>query len=53
MTMPVQKSTISKPEFRKISDVVWDLLPTFKHGMRVPARIIATKKLLDSMDLRE
>jgi len=52
MTIPVEKSTASKPEFRKISDVVWDLLPTFKHGMRVPARIIATQKLLDSMDLQ-
>ncbi len=41
-----------KPEFARISDVVWDILPDFKSGMRVPARIIATGKLIDAMDLQ-
>ena len=27
-----------------------DMLPSFKHGMRVPARIYATEKLLRDMD---
>src|SRR5437762_7111939 len=34
---------------KKISDTVWELPPTYKQGMRVPARIIATEKLLREM----
>src|SRR5258708_19533430 len=34
----------------KISDVVWELPVTYKEGMRVPARIIATEKLVREMD---
>jgi len=35
---------------KKISDVVWELPTSYKEGMNVPARIYATKKLLDGMD---
>jgi hypothetical protein len=35
---------------RKISETVWELLPSYKAGMRVPARIIATEKLVREMD---
>jgi tRNA-splicing ligase RtcB (3'-phosphate/5'-hydroxy nucleic acid ligase) len=35
---------------RKVSDTVWELPVTYKHGMRVPARIIATEKLVREMD---
>jgi tRNA-splicing ligase RtcB (3'-phosphate/5'-hydroxy nucleic acid ligase) len=35
---------------RKISDTVWELPATHKQGMRVPARIIATEKLVREMD---
>ncbi|HII88142.1 TPA: RNA-splicing ligase RtcB, partial [Candidatus Woesearchaeota archaeon] len=35
---------------KKISDIEWELPPTFKAGMHVPARIFASKKLLDNMD---
>ena len=35
---------------RKVSDTVWELPVTYKHGMRVPARVIATEKLLREMD---
>jgi len=42
---------LKKPEFKKISDVVWEIPTSFKHGMRVPARIYASKKLIDEMDL--
>ncbi len=35
---------------RKVSDTVWELPVTYKDGMRVPARIIATEKLLREMD---
>jgi tRNA-splicing ligase RtcB (3'-phosphate/5'-hydroxy nucleic acid ligase) len=36
---------------RKISDTVWEIPMTYKDGMRVPARIIATEKLLREMDV--
>ncbi len=42
---------LKKPEFTKISDVIWEIPTTFKKGMRVPARIYATKPILDQMDL--
>jgi tRNA-splicing ligase RtcB (3'-phosphate/5'-hydroxy nucleic acid ligase) len=35
---------------RKISDIVWELPTAYKEGMRVPARIIATEKLVREMD---
>ena len=35
---------------KQISDVVWEIPPSFKAGMNVPARIYATKKLLEAMD---
>ena len=38
------------PELKQISDVVWELPITYKKGMLVPARIIASKELIDSMD---
>jgi|SRR5579884_537761 len=37
-------------KLQKISDTVWELPPTYKDGMRVPARIIATEKLVREMD---
>jgi len=42
---------MSEPkDFTRISDVVWELPVTYKEGMRVPARIYATEKLLRAMD---
>jgi len=41
-----------KPEFKKISDYVWEIDRGFKQGMRVPARVYASRKLLDGMDLQ-
>ena len=35
---------------QKISDTVWELPASHKEGMRVPARIIATEKLVREMD---
>jgi len=37
-------------DFKKISDTIWELPPGYKVGMRVPARIYATQKLLEDMD---
>jgi tRNA-splicing ligase RtcB (3'-phosphate/5'-hydroxy nucleic acid ligase) len=34
----------------KVSDTVWELPVTYKDGMRVPARVIATEKLVREMD---
>jgi hypothetical protein len=40
-----------QPSFTKASDFMWDISPKFKAGMRVPSRIVASKALLDAMDL--
>ena len=37
-------------DIRKISDFLWELPVTHREGMRVPARIYASKKLLSGMD---
>ncbi|MFP4013857.1 MAG: RtcB family protein [Chitinispirillaceae bacterium] len=42
---------MGRPEaLRKISDTVWELPSTYKEGMLVPARIVATSALIDAMD---
>ena len=46
-----QERKLGPPDcIKKISDVEWELPPSFKEGMEVPARIFATKDLLDNMD---
>ncbi len=40
-----------KPEFRKISDFIWEVGTDFKPGMKVPARIYASEAVLNQMDL--
>ena len=37
-------------DIKKISDTVWEIPTSFKKGMLVPARIVATKALLNAMD---
>ncbi len=37
-------------KINQVSDVVWEIPTSYKEGMNVPARIYATKKLLDGMD---
>jgi len=41
---------MKKPKFEKIDDTTWEIPKTHKKGMKVPARIIALKDLLDGMD---
>lgn len=41
---------ISTRELSKISDTIWEIPTGYKQGMRVPARIITTEKLLKEMD---
>ena len=38
-------------EIIQVSETTWELPQSFKKGMNVPARIVATRKLLDAMDL--
>lgn len=38
------------PHLRKVNDTVWELPISYKEGMRVPARIIASEGLLGRMD---
>ena len=40
----------ANPAIKQVTDVSWEIPTTFKSGMNVPARIYATKKLLDNMD---
>jgi tRNA-splicing ligase RtcB len=35
---------------RRISETIWEIPASYKPGMRVPARIYATRKLLETMD---
>lgn len=47
----MQQKDIPLPEFIKIDETTWEIPTSYKKGMRVPARIIVTRELLDSMDL--
>lgn len=42
---------IKKPNFKKISDYIWEIGTDYKEGMKVPARIYASKNILDQMDM--
>ena len=37
-------------DIKEVSEAVWEIPTSYKQAMNVPARIIATKKLLDQMD---
>jgi tRNA-splicing ligase RtcB len=52
MGLPAERRTVVRPDLRRISDVVWDLPKSFKAGMAVPVRIIATETLVRDMDLQ-
>ena len=49
--MDFERKEIRKPEFRKISDYIWEIGTDYKQGMRVPARIYGSRQILDAMDL--
>lgn len=40
-----------KPQFKKITDYIWEIGTDYKPGMQVPARIYASEKLINNMDL--
>ena len=37
-------------DIKQVEEAVWEIPQSFKQGMNVPARIIATKDLLHQMD---
>ncbi len=37
-------------ELKQISETVWELAKDFKEGMRVPARVIGTKKIINGVE---
>jgi tRNA-splicing ligase RtcB len=37
----------TKSDFRRVDDIVWEIPPTFRGGMRVPARLYADETLLE------
>jgi tRNA-splicing ligase RtcB len=39
-----------KEFLHKISDTIWEIPISYKEGMRVPARIYATEKLMEDLD---
>ena len=41
---------MERPDFKQISEAVWEIDKKFKKGMRVPVRVIASKKILDQME---
>jgi tRNA-splicing ligase RtcB len=41
---------ITKKDFRKINDWLWEIPQTFRSDMRVPARIYASEKLLEETE---
>ncbi len=45
------RKNIKIPEFKKIDDTTWEIPKSYKDGMKVPARIIAKRELLEDMDL--
>jgi len=47
----MDRDSLKKPKINKISEYEWEIDPSFNKNMRVPARIIANKKLMDNMDL--
>lgn len=50
-TVGFEQRDFKKPEFKKISDYIWEIGTDFKQGMRVPARVYASQAVLDQMDL--
>jgi len=51
----MEEETVSRPagppkELKHISEVVWEIPTSYKKGMLVPARIYATKNLMQGMD---
>jgi len=48
-TGTLAKKTMQIKDFKKLSDVLWELPKTYRADMRVPARVYATEKMLLEM----
>src|SRR5512146_2775942 len=44
------RAMTSIKEVRRVSDTIWEIPTSYKEGMRVPARIFGTEKLIEQMD---
>ena len=40
----------SLESLQRVSDTIWEIPPSYKTGMRVPARIYGTERLVQEMD---
>lgn len=49
--MAFERKEFRKPQFQKVTDYIWDIPTSFKQGMHVPARVFASRPILDQMDL--
>ncbi len=49
--MPFRNVDFKKPEFKKLTDVEWEISTSFKQGMRVPVKVYSSQSLLNKMDL--
>src|SRR5262249_2284643 len=50
MAQPPRSGSALRAQVRQISETVWEIPPSAKPGMRVPARIYATAELMAQMD---
>ena len=41
---------MAPPDFKRLTPTLWELPPTHQPGMRVPARVVASERLLTAMD---
>jgi tRNA-splicing ligase RtcB len=47
----INKENIPMPKLERAGEVIWDIPISYKEGMKVPARIFATERLLKDMDM--
>jgi len=49
--MNEERQPVGPPkELKQVNKVIWELPSSYKKGMLVPARIVATKELIEAMD---
>ncbi len=46
----MSKLDSKSPTLKRISDIIWEVSPSFKEGMLVPARIYGTEKIIKTID---
>lgn len=46
-----KQDNIPEPDLRKVNDNLWEISTDYKEGMRVPARIVGNKEIIEGMDM--